>query len=172
MSQVIGRLGQSIMAYYSWKAFSAYVRVSMDSIPVTFDTFFAIYLEEAASLKSTAKLIRDFATRQGLRSRLAMAYIVTTMLFLLAWPTLASAMTGYTAAEGAYVFDNDGNLLSIAGFHQVLYVIHDGWRIGLKGNHLVAYGSMTCEYKTSYPFSGCAVVPGYFLQWPCLTCLG
>lgn len=144
---MIGRVGQSIMAYYSWKAFSAFVRVSMETEPVTFDTFFTTHLEVAASLKSTAKMIRDFSTRKGLRSRVAMVYIIATMIFILAWPTLASAMTGYTSAESAFLLDQDENLMSMSGVHPLAYVIHDGERIdGLDGEYLIPYDGRSCEF--------------------------
>jgi hypothetical protein len=140
------------MAYYSWKAISSYVRVSMETIPVTFDTFFATHLEETASLKSTAKMVRDFSTRQRLRSRPIMAFVIGTMLFILAWPTIAGAMTGYTSAESAFVSDSGGSLIPLDNYYLVPYVIHDGWRIGLEGNHLVTH---SCEfYITAYVLSG------------------
>lgn len=137
----MGRVGQSVMAYYSWKAFSTYTRLSMATGPVTFDTFFATHLEETASLKSILKMFRDFTTRQGLRSRSAMVFIIGSMLFILAWPTLAGAMTGYTAAETAFVSNSEGGLVPIDKLISVPYVIHDGWRIGLQGDYLVTRGS-------------------------------
>ncbi|KAH7160999.1 hypothetical protein EDB81DRAFT_783720 [Dactylonectria macrodidyma] len=143
----VGRVGQSILAYYSWNAFSSYVWSSMDTGPVTYDTFFTVYLEDEASLRSTAKMIRDFSTRRGLRSKLAMTFIIITMVYVLAWPTLASAMTGYTSASEAFVIDNYQNLISFSSFTPVAYVIHDGWRLNLTGNHLVSYIESTSSYK-------------------------
>lgn len=134
---IVGRLGQTVLVYYSWKALSTYVRVSMETRPATFETFFTIYLEDAASIKSTARMIRDFSTRQRLQSRIAMGFIITSMLYILAWPTLAGAMTGYTSAEKAYMSSIDGNLTPMDKVYPVLYVIHDSWRINLRGNYLV-----------------------------------
>lgn len=141
------------MAYYSWQAFSSYVRVSMETGPVTFDTFFATHLEETASLKSTVKMVRDFSTRRCLRSRPAMAFIIATMIYILAWPTIAGAMTGYTSAESAFVSDIRGSLTPLENFLPVLYVIHDGWRVDLEGDYLVTY---RCESKplALFPLDG------------------
>ncbi|KAH6677005.1 hypothetical protein F5X68DRAFT_235180 [Plectosphaerella plurivora] len=157
---VIGRVGQSIMAYYSWKAFSAYIKISMESSPVTFDTFFATHLEQAASFESTLKMIRDFSTRKSLRSRVAMVSIIMTMAFVLAWPTLAAAMTGYTTAETAYFSDKDQKLTSLAEIYPVAYVIHDGDRVGLFRDYLVAY-----EMELSYSEYSRAMHQGVFC-WP------
>ncbi|KAH7142700.1 hypothetical protein B0J13DRAFT_503038 [Dactylonectria estremocensis] len=168
----VGRAGQSILAYYSWNAFSSYVRSSMATGPVTFDTFFTVYLEDEASLRSTAKMMRDFSTRRGLRSKLAMTFFIIAMIYVLAWPTLAGAMTGYTSANGAFVIDNQQNLISFSSFTPVAYVIHDGWRLNLTGNHLVSYIGSSSRDKEPIMMIGstpdataCSAYPG--LSDPC-----
>jgi hypothetical protein len=137
--QVIGKGGQAVLAFYSWKAFSTYVRSSMHAGPIAYDSFFTVFLESEASLTSAYRVTRDFTTRRGLRSRLAMACIVLTMIFILVWPTLAGAMTGYTPANRAFVRASDNNLIPFANFSTVAYVIHDGWRVNLTGNYLVPF---------------------------------
>ncbi|KAH6663284.1 hypothetical protein F5X68DRAFT_123649, partial [Plectosphaerella plurivora] len=136
---VIGRMGQSLMAYYCWIAFSSYVRVSMESKPVTYNTYFTTHLESSASVRSTLKMMRDFSTRKGLRSRIAMAIIILDLLFMLAWPTLASIMTGYTSEEASFVRDSAGNLITTTQINTLAYVIHDGWRVNVSGDYLVTY---------------------------------
>jgi hypothetical protein len=59
-----------------------------------------------------------------------MAFMVATMAFVLAFPTLASAMTGYTSIVGAYILDRQNNWIGFDKFVQVLYTAHDGNRIG------------------------------------------
>jgi hypothetical protein len=51
------------------------------------------------------------------------------MLFALAFPIMASAMTGYRAETLPFIKDKDGNLISAEQFTTVAYVIHDGARI-------------------------------------------
>ncbi|EAQ83158.1 predicted protein [Chaetomium globosum CBS 148.51] len=61
----------------------------------------------------------------------------------MAFPTLASAMTGYVARTAAYVKDapgSDGNYILFNEFDVVAYVIHDAWRINKTGDLLVSYG--------------------------------
>jgi hypothetical protein len=152
--QVVGKGGQGALAFFSWKAFSTYVRSSMHAGPIAYDSFFTVFLESEASLTSTYRVTRDFTTRRGLRSRLAMACIAMTMIFILVWPTLAGAMTGYTPANRPFVRDAENNLVPFANFSTVAYVIHDGWRVNLTGNYLVPFDQ---EARTDV--SGKAVQP-------------
>jgi hypothetical protein len=126
----------------------------MHAGPVTYSSFFAIFLESEASVRSTYRITRDFTTRRALRSRLAMVCIVAVMVFVLLWPTLASAMTGYTPAIRPFVLDIENNLMSYMSFEPVAYVIHDGWRINQTGDHLVSF------YKDEHADgNGCKLVP-------------
>ena len=68
----------------------------------------------------------------------AMVFMVITMAFTLCFPTFASAMTGYTSIVKAYVPDHQhGNWIRFDRFVQVLYVIHDGDRIGQTKDYFV-----------------------------------
>lgn len=61
------------------------------------------------------------------------------MIFLLAFPTLASAMSGYDANVAAYLPDLDRNFMAFSDFSRVFYVIHDGWRIHLDSDFWITY---------------------------------
>lgn len=111
----------------------------MDSTPVTYETFWAIFMRKEASLMSTFCMARDFAVRRSLRSRTAMIFMVLCMAFILVFPTLAGAMTGYSSKTSSFVADTNGDLSPFAQFTPVLYIIHDGWRIGLSGDYPVPY---------------------------------
>ena len=111
--------------------------------PVTLDTFFTTHLEESASLGSTIKMIRDLSVRRRLPSRLIAAFMILTMFLILAWPTLAGAMTGYASTEASFLTMEDDSLVPSNNFLSVMYVIHDGWRVGLHGNYLV---TQRCEF--------------------------
>lgn len=60
-----------------------------------------------------------------------MSFMVITMSLTLVFPTLASAMTGYSPRNAAYVRDYNDNLAAFSRFHPVMYIIQDGSRIGL-----------------------------------------
>ena len=136
--QIFGRLGQALLALYSWYVFSLYATTSMETAPATFGFYRTIFLESGPSLWSTINLIRDFTSRKGLRSRTATTFMIATMLFIVAFPTLGSAMTGYTSAIKSYVPDHqDNNLIRFDRFDPVMYIIHDGSRAGLQDEYAV-----------------------------------
>ena len=133
----LGRLGQAILAWFSWNAFSAYVMISMVSSPITYRTYWAIYINKEPSFTSIPRIVVDFAKRRGLPSKIAMTFMILTMVFVLAFPTLASAMTGYNANSGSFVVGYSGSLIPYSEFVPIVYVIHDGNRINLTADYPV-----------------------------------
>ncbi|KAF2676643.1 hypothetical protein K458DRAFT_379709 [Lentithecium fluviatile CBS 122367] len=127
---VFGRGGQAVLAVASWSVFRNYVTTSMEVAPVTYNSFRVVFLETGPTLFSIGRLMRDFSVRKGFQSKIATAFILATMIFTLAFPTLASAMTGYTAALKAYVPDHqNANYIRFDKFEPAVYMIHDGDRI-------------------------------------------
>lgn len=63
-----------------------------------------------------------------------MIFMVFTMIFIVAFPTIVSAMSGYDSNVDSYMPDLDDNFFRFGNFSRVLYVIHDGWRINQDGN--------------------------------------
>ena len=102
----------------------------MEVQPVTFNTYRTVFLQNESLVLGIPRIIRDFCRRRGLHSRFAMVFIVLTMVFILIFPTLGSAMTGYSGNVKPYVPDLDGNFIPFNNFSIVLYTIHDGKRIG------------------------------------------
>lgn len=95
-------------------------------------------MQDGISLLGVTGVIRDFIARRRLKSKTAMIFMAVTMLFVLAWPTVASAMTGYDSNNVAFIKIKDGSLIPFASFIPLLYVIHDGSRIdGLTDEYLV-----------------------------------
>lgn len=111
----------------------------MNATPVTFNTYRTVFLQNDSSLVAIPRLIRDFARRRGLHSTTAMVFMIATMIFILVFPSFASAMTGYSGRLKSYIPDASNNYISFDGFRSVLYVIHDGWRIGKTGDYVVTY---------------------------------
>lgn len=54
-----------------------------------------------------------------------MTFMALSLLFVMIFPTLAGAMTGYTATYAAYVKDYDGNYARFVTFHPIVYNISD-----------------------------------------------
>jgi hypothetical protein len=110
----------------------------MELKPVTFDTYRVIFLQNEPLLVAIPLIIRDFTRRLRLHSYCAMVFIIATMVFILAFPTLGSAMTGYNANVEPYVPDRNGNYIRIDGWRQVRIIVHDGWRINQTANFPVS----------------------------------
>lgn len=117
----------------------------METAPVTYDTFWTVFMNDEPSFMGMVRMIRDFSTRRGLRSRLAMTFIILSMVFILAVPTLAGAMTGYSQNNEAFVADLSGNMYSFSQLSPILYTIHDGWRVDFDGDYAVPFSAENVE---------------------------
>ncbi|RYC58451.1 hypothetical protein CHU98_g7765 [Xylaria longipes] len=169
---VVGRVGQSILAFFLWQSIANYVTVSMETKPTTYAVFFILFLHDGPSFLSICRLLQNFVRYRGLRSKLSTAWILLSMIFVLAWPTLISAMSGYTPETDAYAQDIDGNLVKFTEFRLLNYVIHDGWRIGLDGDYPVTATrpSDVLLDKTSDPLrgeedNGCVIIANNDNTW-------
>jgi len=133
----VGRLGQAILVYVSWKVFSDYVTTSMELSPVTYRTFWTIFIQRDVTVPSTANMLHDFISRRGLTSKVAMVFMISTMVYLLMFPTLASAMTGYTGNVKAFISDANQTFLPFSEFIPMAFIIHDGARVNLTDEYQV-----------------------------------
>ena len=136
--KVVGRGGQMIIAWVSWRVFGDYVALSIITKPVTYSTFFQIFLQREPSLRSIYRISRDFSSGRVLHSKLAMWFMVMTMIFALAFSTMAGSMTGYTPAVEGFVKSDNGDLNRFSTSTNIAYVIHDGDRINLTADYMVS----------------------------------
>ncbi|KAK1673443.1 hypothetical protein BDP55DRAFT_695443 [Colletotrichum godetiae] len=143
---IFGRGGQALLTWITWRVFVDYTTTSIQTKPVTYDFFRTIFLQDQPNFWSTWHMVRDFARSRGLRSKVMMIIMVLVTIFILCFPTLGSAMTGYVANNDAYVQGSDGMLIPFGGFEVVGYVIHDGWRIGMEGNTTLTFPGYVQEY--------------------------
>jgi hypothetical protein len=139
------------MALISWREFARYLTICMESEPVTYQLFRTIFIENDASVLSTCRTIKSFICQRKLRSNIAMAFMIATMIFILAFPTLVSAMSGYDSNVASRVLDHDDNLIPFNNFSRALYVIHDGWRLNQSGNYLITDRTRLGMYAWSLP---------------------
>ncbi|KAH7087845.1 hypothetical protein FB567DRAFT_592502 [Paraphoma chrysanthemicola] len=154
---IFARGGQALIAYISWHVFTNYVTTSMETGPITFSTYRTVFLRNESLVFAIYRLFRNFARRRQLHSRIAMAFMVMTMIFILIFPSFSSAMTGYSASVKSYVRDNsnvetimandNNNYMAFSSFKRILYVIHDGWRVGEDGDFVVPYHT---PYETKF----------------------
>ncbi|KAF1834814.1 hypothetical protein BDW02DRAFT_597817 [Decorospora gaudefroyi] len=142
---LIGRGGQALVALISWRVFAKYVTTSMQVTPVTFATYRSIFLSQESSLIAVTRMTRDFIFRHDLHSKIAAGFMITTMAFTLAFPTFASAMTGYNGNVMAFVNTTDNNYAPFSSFSFAMFVIHDGSRIGKEDQYIITTESISSE---------------------------
>lgn len=123
----------------------------METAPITYRTFWISFMQNDASPRSIVRLIRDFTSKRGLRSKVAMVFMIITMVLVMVFPTLASAMTGYTANNEAVIKFGNGTQTGFDNFRQLVAIIHDGGRVNLTADYKVFKGSphnqeQTCGY--------------------------
>lgn len=137
-----------MLAWISWRAFADYTATSMQVKPVTYDTFYAMFLQDQPGIYSTIHLVRDFTRSGGLQSRVTMVVMIFVAIFVLLFPTLGGAMSGYSANNDAYVKGYEGTLIPLDEFTTVGYIIHDAWRINMTGDLMLTYPLLTSECRS------------------------
>ncbi|KAK0744565.1 hypothetical protein B0T21DRAFT_280580 [Apiosordaria backusii] len=150
---VIGRAGQALLAWVSWKVFASYVAVMIQKRPTTYSAYFTIFVKQETSFTTIYRLIRELGPQNILGSKAVMVFVIFTLNFILAFPTMASAMTGYAASVEAFIQDrNSEGYIKYSTFELVEYVVHDGHRIGLTKNYIMSYRAP--ENVRQYGFFG------------------
>ena len=157
----MGRAGQGILAFFSWKAFSAYYKKCLNTTSVTYDTFWTVFLDRQSTVFSLWRMIQSFTHQRTRKSKGATAFIILNILFVVAFPTIMSAMTGYRPNTAAFVTDTDSILIPFERFIVVAYVIHDGNRIGLGAGHIVPFISPLGGKDGKTPRDSVACAWGY-----------
>ncbi|SCN63954.1 uncharacterized protein FFB20_00171 [Fusarium fujikuroi] len=146
---VVGRGGQTVMAFVSWRVFVQYLQLSLVTKPATYSTVWLIKIQKDNSALATWRLASGFF-KVGLASKKVMCFIVWSALFILAFPTFASSMTGYTPYNKAYVNGTTGKLVQFSEISPVAYLIRDGDRVdGLSKDYPVLWiGNSTAIAKS------------------------
>ena len=139
LTQVVGHGGQALLAFCSWKAVSVYIQSCLFTHSITYDTFWTVFITKETSLFSVVAMALDFSKRAALKSKTAMVFIIASLGFIVAFPTLASSMTGYASNTAAFFEDSRQNRILFDSYGRVLFVIHDGWRLNLTADYQVVY---------------------------------
>ncbi|UZP36449.1 hypothetical protein NXS19_004265 [Fusarium pseudograminearum] len=138
---VVGRGGQAIMSLIAWRVFTEYLEVSIATRPATYTTVWLLRFHQDTSVISSLRLFMQFF-RRGLASKTATWMMATTLSFILAFPTIAGSMTGYTTFNNAYIGSSDERLFPYQDVKPVAYVIHDGSRVpGFTDEYIVPWRS-------------------------------
>ena len=152
---MVGRVGQALLATALWTAFSSHIRNAMRRGSVTYDTYWAAFMDDQPSAWQTLVFIRDSVTKHSGQPVGATIFVVLAILLVLSFPTMASAMTGYRAKTEGFITDWQGNLVPMSSYILAAYVIHDGSRVNLSDNYVLPYPSQNIPLTDYSQYSLC-----------------
>jgi hypothetical protein len=100
-------------------------------VPITYKTYQTVFIKSSLTGSSVFGFLREFIWHRALKSKTAMIWIILSTTFIVSFPTIASAMTGYSGNSKAYVRDENGNLVqwNSSSMPVVGFIIHDGNRV-------------------------------------------
>ncbi|KAF2262950.1 hypothetical protein CC78DRAFT_618045 [Lojkania enalia] len=131
---VVGRGGQILLAWVNYRVFNEWLLYHMEMHLTSYKMYTAVAFETTtmATLGVLGKEFLAFGKKSWKRffRWLAMLCMFLSTLYVLSFPTLMAAMTGYITTYEAYVEDYDKNLIEMDQFTRVNYVIEDSSRIG------------------------------------------
>jgi hypothetical protein len=67
----------------------------MERSPVSLETFESVTLQNSSG-RALVNLIKDYSTNGGARAKLSVSWMILSLSYVLGFPTLMSAMTGYS----------------------------------------------------------------------------
>ena len=127
------------MAFLAWRSFKNYIVTKMTEAPVTYATFYVVFIHGDATVLSLYRLVRDFCRHRGPGSKWAAVFMPLSIIFILVFPTFVNAMSGYMTANDPYVEDRSGTMIPFYELKQVAYIIHDGDRINATDDWVIPF---------------------------------
>jgi hypothetical protein len=127
---VVARGGQGLLGLISYKIFTKALTYALEDpqVSVSYRTYTALVFNEP-SLTSVLKLSIEYFKNTSRSIRAVVLWIIFSSLYLCSFPTLASAMTGYSSNTSPYLKISDGSQVPWVLPHRLTYIIHDGCRI-------------------------------------------
>jgi hypothetical protein len=131
---VVGRGGQIILGYITYRVFNETLLYYMEFIPASFKLY-ALVAFQPTSLNTLGVLGKEtLAFSASSRKRffrwLTMLCMLLACLYILSFPTLMGAMTGYTPTYEVYIEDPSKNLIEYSKYQVVLAEVPDASRLG------------------------------------------
>ncbi|CAI6332361.1 unnamed protein product [Periconia digitata] len=130
---VVGRGGQMLLAYANYRVFNEWLLYHLELHLTSYKLYTAVAFQTTtmATLGVLAKEFLSFGkgTWRRFFRWLAMLCMLISTLYVLAFPTLMAAMTGYISTYRAYVEDHENNLIDFDKVRRVDYIISNGSRI-------------------------------------------
>ena len=135
---VVGRGGQSVAVYISYRVFNQALVYIMDSQPVSYNTYGAVAFESGSmlSLWHYAKALVKGSSKSNLKRWRIFSAMILTTAYVVAVPTLYSAMTGYTTLlQPSVSIHKDGGTVQL-----ISYGTREGWGTLGPGGFNTAWG--------------------------------
>jgi hypothetical protein len=138
---LIGRGGQMLLAWVNYRVLNEWLVYHMEMHLTSYKMYVALAFE-TTTMSTLGVLAKEFIafgkpSWKRLFRWLAMFCMCFSTLYVLSFPTLMGAMTGYITTYESYVEDVNRNLIEWGKVGEVVYVIEDAKRLGYE-NPLVA----------------------------------
>jgi hypothetical protein len=161
---VAGRGGQAILALITYQTIKRYITSAMEESPISYGTYKTLFLRDSISLTGLVDLIREFSTHRPLSSSLAMTWIILSAVFVILFPTLVSAMSGYSANGHAFIRDADDNYMDYEKLFLIDYVVHNATRLNMTNLPLGEDSTLNDTYILKRPKSE-HILDHYIHNW-------
>lgn len=140
---IIGRGGQLALALVNYRVFNEWLVYHMEHHFTSYKLYAAVAFETTtlSTLGVLAKEWLAFGSAKSIWKRilrwLALLSMLLSTLYVLSFPTLMGAMTGYIATSEPYVQNLEQNLIAFNKVDSVVYVITDAQRINYEKDLVV-----------------------------------
>ncbi|KAL1633020.1 hypothetical protein SLS58_011252, partial [Diplodia intermedia] len=132
---IVGRGGQLLLGLIAYPVFTDVLLYSMETQSATY-AYYAAVAFDTVSVSTMTQISKDLCQRpkanRNLRIILVTSGLLLTSLYIVSFPTLASAATGYTTLQDAVVpllGDERTTVLWPGDFQPCSFIIKDGDRI-------------------------------------------
>ncbi|KAJ4305806.1 hypothetical protein N0V90_001338 [Kalmusia sp. IMI 367209] len=131
---LVGRGGQMLLAWVNYRVFNEWLLYHMEMHRTSYKMYTAVAFQ-TTTLGTLGVLGKEFlAFGEGTWKRffrwLAVLCMLLSTLYVLAFPTLMAAMTGYITTYEPYIEDANHNLAAWSEIEPVRYVVKDSNRLG------------------------------------------
>ncbi|KAJ4351316.1 uncharacterized protein N0V89_006655 [Didymosphaeria variabile] len=131
---LVGRGGQMLLAWVNYRVFNEWLLYHMELHRTSYKMYTSVAFQ-TTTLGTLGVLAKEWLAFGETNWRrffrwLAMLCMVLGTLYVLAFPTLMAAMTGYITTYEPYVEDERRNLVAWSEVRRVEYIVQDSQRLG------------------------------------------
>lgn len=157
----VGRGGQLALGWVQYRVFNEWVVWHMERWRTSYGMYTCVAFSNGG-LGTVGVLGREWLSGRGRGWErwwrwVAVLGMLIATVYVIAFPTLMAAMTGYITTFEPYVEDWDGNLVSWGEIREVEYVVGDSGRLGdgyvqplvaVRGDEELGRAILNCEFLT------------------------